>query len=117
MNPHDRAIDHLHLAAMRFGDYVHQPVPDPSLAPAIEAIVGRRIWPIALRKIAPWRAGPQRPEDAIEHTPVVFALGTRTALRQHRFDDSPLEIRQVVAHDPTPQVEELESLFANSRYK
>ena len=48
MDPHDRAVDHLHLAAMRLGDYVHRPVPDPSLAPAIEAIVGRRIWPIAL---------------------------------------------------------------------
>jgi hypothetical protein len=33
VNPHDRAVDHLDLAAMRLGDYVHQPVPDPGLAP------------------------------------------------------------------------------------
>src|SRR4029077_4748818 len=49
VNPHNRAVDHLHFAAMRLGDRVHQPIPDPSLAPAIEAVVGSRVRPIALR--------------------------------------------------------------------
>src|SRR5919205_3347610 len=56
VNTHDRTVDHLHFAAMGLGHGVHQPVPDPGLAPPVEAIVGGRIRPVALRQIAPWRS-------------------------------------------------------------
>jgi hypothetical protein len=65
VNPHNRTVDHLHFAAMGLGHGVHQLVPYPGLAPAIEAIVGGRIRRVALRQIAPWRSGSQNPEDAV----------------------------------------------------
>jgi len=117
MNPHNRAVDHLHLAAMRLGDRVHQSVPNPSLTPAIEAVVSSRVRSIALRQIAPRGSRSQHPENAVHHPPVVLAFGTRTPLRQHSFDNAPLEIGKIVAHDPSSAVCDLESLFADLRYQ
>ena len=45
MHAHDRAVDHLHVAVVRFHDGIHQAIPDSRLAPAVEAIVGRRVGP------------------------------------------------------------------------
>ena len=116
MNTHDRTVDHLHFAAVRLGHSIHQPVPDAGLAPAIEAIVGGRIRPVALRQIAPWCSGSQNPENAVEDAPVVSSSGPRTSLRQNRFDDAPLVIREIVAHDASSAAGQLESLFADLRY-
>jgi hypothetical protein len=55
MDPHDGAVDHLQLAVMSRRQGIHQAVPDTGLAPAIEAIVRRRIGAIALGQISPWR--------------------------------------------------------------
>src|SRR5215207_6568239 len=35
---------------------------------------------------------------------------------QKGFDDAPLEVGQIVAHDPSSDVSKLESLFASPRY-
>ena len=115
MHPHDRAIDHLHLAVMGLGDRVHQPVPDARLAPTIKAIVGGRVRPVSLGQIAPRRARAQDPEDAIEDPPIVARLAAAAVLGQKRLDNAPLEIGQVVAHDPSSDVSQLESLFAPIR--
>lgn len=112
MHAHDRAVDHLHLAVVRFDDGIHQTVPDARFAPAVEPVVSSRIRPIPLGQIAPWRASAQHPEDAVEDLPVVQRLGTSAVHRQQRFDDTPLEVRQIVAHDPSSDVWQLESLFA-----
>ena len=74
MHAHDRTVDHLHVAVVRLHDGVHQAVPDPSLAPAIEAIVGRRIGTISLRHVPPRRACAQHPEDAVEDAPIFRRL-------------------------------------------
>jgi len=116
MHAHDRAVDHLHLAAVRFDDGVHQTIPDAVLAPAIEAVVGRRVGPVASGQIAPRGAGTQHPENAVENTPIVLRLRTAPVHRQQRLDDAPLEVGQVVAHDPSSDVSNLESLFADLRY-
>jgi len=76
MNAHDRAVDHLHLAVVRFDNGVHQTVPDAGLAPAIEAVVGGRVRPIALGQIAPRGAGSQHPKDAVQNAPIVSRFGT-----------------------------------------
>jgi hypothetical protein len=39
--PHNRAVDHLHLAVVGLHDGIHQAVPDARLAPTVEEIVGR----------------------------------------------------------------------------
>lgn len=117
MNPHDRAVDHLHLTAMRLGDRVHQPVPDASLAPPIEAIVGRGVGPITIGQIPPRCPGPQYPKDAIHNSPVVLTTWPRTACRKDGFNDTPLEVGEVVAHAPSLHPDQrLESLFADLCY-
>ena len=111
MHAHDRAVDHLHVAVMRLHDGIHQPIPDSSLAPAVEAIVGRRVRPVSLGHIAPRRTRAQHPEDAVEHAPAFLRLDAAPLCRQQRFDDAPLEVREIVAHDPGPDVWQRESLF------
>lgn len=43
MHVHERAVDHLNLAVVRLDDGIHQAMPEACLAPAIEALVGRRV--------------------------------------------------------------------------
>lgn len=115
MHTHDRTVDHLHVAIMPLGDGVHKPVPDPGLAPAVEAVVSGCVRPISFWKIAPTCTAAQHPEDAIEHAPVVLAARPRLPFGQNRLDNAPLEVRQIVAHDPSCDVSNLESLFADLR--
>lgn len=115
MNAYDRAVDHLHFAVVSLDNGVHQTVPDAGLAPAIEAVVCARVRPVALGQIAPRGAGPQHPKDAVENTPVLSRFGTPAIPRQNRFDNAPLEVGEVVAHDPSSDAWQLESLFAPIR--
>ena len=80
----------------------------PCLAPAVEAIVGRRVGPVSLGHVAPRRTCAQYPEDAVEHAPVFLRLDAAPLPRQQRLDDAPLEVREIVAHDPGPDVWERE---------
>ena len=111
MHAHDRAVDHLHLAVVGLHDGVHQAVPDAGFAPAIEAVVDRRVGPVPFGKITPRRARAQHIEHAIDDLPIVLRLGTTPVHGQQRFDNAPLEVRQIVAHDPSSDVSNLESLF------
>lgn len=115
MDAHERTVDHLHLAVVGRDDGIHQPIPDAGLAPAIEAIVDGRVRPISFRQVAPGRPCPQDPEDAAEDAAIVLWLAAATARRKNRLDNAPLEIRQVVAHDPSSDVSQLESPFAPIR--
>ena len=114
MHPHDRAVDHLNLALMGLGHRRHQPVPDAGLAPTIKAIVDGRVGSIPLGQIPPGRSRPQHPKDAIHDPSVILRLPATSSLRQRWLDDTPLEIRQVVAHDQAPGGG-LESLPADLR--
>jgi len=93
MDAHDRAVDHLHLAVVRLDDRIHHAIPDACLAPAVEAIVGARVWPVSLRQIAPRRSRAQHPEDTVENTSIVLRFGATSVHRQQRLDDDPFEIR------------------------
>ena len=112
MNAHDRTVDHLHIAVVSLDDGIHQMIPDTCLAPAVEAIVGGRVRHVPFGQIAPWSARAQDPKDSIENLAVVARFAASTALGQKRLDDTPLQVGQVVPHDPSPDVSQLESWFA-----
>ena len=111
MNAHDRAVDHLHPAIVRLDDCVHHAVPDTGFAPAVETIIHRRIGPIPFGQIAPGRTRSQHIEHPVENAPVVFRHRPRPARWQQRLGNAPLVFRQIVAHDPSSDVLERESLF------
>ena len=113
MHAHDRAVDHLHLAVVPLHDGVHQAIPNPRFPPAIETIVDRRVGPVALGQIAPWRARAQHVEHAIDDPSIVLGLRPSPVHRQQWLDEAPLEICEIVAHDPSSDVCERESLFAS----
>jgi hypothetical protein len=115
MDAHDRAVDHLNLTIVCLDDGIHQAIPDAGLAPPVEAIVGARVRPIPIRQIAPRGARAQHPKDAVEDPAIVAGLAASTVLGKKRLDDAPLEIGQVVPHDPSSDVSQLESLFAPIR--
>ena len=111
MHAHDRAVDHLHLAVVRFHDGIHQSIPDTRLPPTVEAIVDSGVRPVAFGQIAPRRARAENVEHAVDDLSVVLRLGPSPVHRQKRLDDAPLEVGQVVAHDPSSDVCQLESPF------
>ena len=105
MHAHNRAVDHLHPAIVGFHDSVHQLVPDARFPPAVEPIVHARVRPITFGQIAPRRAGAQDVEHAVDDLTVVLRLGPTPIHRHQRFDDAPLEIREIVSsHDPSSAV-------------
>src|SRR5215471_10142775 len=113
MNPHRRRIDHLNLAIVGLGNGVHQLIPNARFAPAIEAVVAGRVRAVALGQVAPWRTRAQNPEDAIEHLPVTFRPDAPAIAWKKWLYHTPLEVREVVAHDSPPPDRELESHLGN----
>ena len=51
------------------------------------------------RQIAPRRARPQDPEDAIDDKQVVYAGNAARFVGEHRFDDAPFAVAEFMAHD------------------
>src|SRR5271154_409161 len=110
MDAYRSAVDHLHITVVGLANGGHDAVPNPRLAPAHEAVVAGRVGAEILRQGPPWRARPQHPKDAIQHSPVINPRHAARLIRQQRRDHSPLEIAQLVSlHDPTPTVGKLES--------
>jgi hypothetical protein len=94
-----------------------KPSPDPGLAPPIEAIVGRGIGAVSLGKIAPRCAGAQTQNMPLRIRRLFLGFRPPPVLRQQRLDDAPLEVCKIVAHDPTSDVSQLESLFESRARK
>jgi len=46
-----------------------------------------------------------------EDAPIFLRLDAAPLCRQQRLDDAPLEVREIVAHDPGPDLWERESLL------
>ncbi len=82
-----------------------------ALAPPLEAVVGGLVGERSFAKIVPWSTGTQHLEETVEITPIVLGLHAASVLRQQRLDDAPLEVCEIVAHDPSSDVCQLESLF------
>src|SRR6202042_442380 len=80
---------------------VENPLPDAASRPAVEAIVYRRIRPVAFRQIAPRHPGAQHVKYRVHNLPIVSA-GAHSALRHQRLEKSPFLIAQIKSHDPPP---------------
>ena len=111
MHAHDRAVDHLHVAGIFWVLRTGAPWRDmpERYGPYTTAYNRFNRW----RKAGIW----DRLMDAIvkahdvEHAPVFLRLDAAPLPRQQRLDDAPLEVREIVAHDPGPNVWERKSLF------
>ena len=97
VNPDAGAVDHLYVAVVSLDDGVHKLIPDPVLAPAIEAVVAGRVGPVAFRRVPPRGPGTEHPHDAVEHAPVVHTGDAARLIGQQRLDHAPLKVGQVVA--------------------
>jgi hypothetical protein len=84
---------------MTGGQRIHDPVPDASPPPPHEAIVTSSAGTKGLGQVAPWSTSAEDPEDATEHTTVVYTPDPTGFVRQHRFDGGPFVVAEFVAHD------------------
>ena len=116
MDPHDGTVDHLDLTIVGLRHGIHQPVPNTGFAPAVKAIVGRRVGTVALGQVSPRGTRSQHPEDAVHHPTIILPSRSRAPSRQHRVDDRPFEVRQIVAHASRSSFQALESRRATMRY-
>src|SRR5487761_2012773 len=63
--------------------------PEPLPAPAIEAIVDRRIGAVFRRAVPPAGARAQHVDDPADHTSVVHPMRAATSMRQQGFKPPP----------------------------
>ncbi len=91
------AVDHLDLAVMGGGDGVHHSIPHTCFSPSREAVVAGRARAIAIGQVTPRRTGSQHPEDAVQHTSVIYAGHASRLVGQLRLDHAPFEVSQVIS--------------------
>ena len=77
---------------------VEDPLPDPLLRPAPEAVVDGRRRAVPAGDVVPGDAGAQHIEDAVEHPTVIGRLAALAGWRKQRLDDLPLAVRLVETH-------------------
>jgi len=116
MDPDNGTIDHLEVSVVGLRNCIHQAIPHACLTPPIEPVICSRTGTVPTWQIAPGRPSPKNPKNTIQDKSVILTSRTWTALRQNGFNNAPLEIGQVVAHDPSSGVSNLESLFVDLRY-
>ena len=87
---------HRTVHARRTRQRVEDIRPDSLPAPAVEAIVDRRIGTIDFRTIAPARSRVKHMHDAAYHTPVVDTMRSAPTPRQQRLDPAPLRLAQPI---------------------
>src|SRR3954454_20376942 len=102
MGFHNRAIDQIQTVPRSRCERIKNPFPDAAPRPAVEAIVRRCIWPIALRQIAPRHPGAQHVKDRV-HDLTIVSPGALSALRHQRLEKSPFVVAQIKSHDPPPR--------------
>src|SRR5215218_7034515 len=80
MGFHNRAVDQIQIVPRTRCERIKNSFPDAAPRPAVEAIVRRCIWPIALRQIAPRHPGAQHVKDRVRDLTIV-SPGALSALR------------------------------------
>jgi hypothetical protein len=80
-----------HRLGQRGGDRL----PHAGLAPASEALAEGHPLAVLLRHVAPWRAGANAPQDAVDRPPQVFRRPTGARFRQRVLQDPPLTFAQI----------------------
>jgi hypothetical protein len=76
-------------------DLVKDPFPGAVRGPFPQPLVGGLPGPVSLGQVSPWGAGPQLPQDRVDHLPVIAPLPTPTTHRQQRPNPSPRHIGQL----------------------
>ena len=109
MHANNGGVDHLDSRNMGSRECVYNTAPDTGPPPANKAVVASSVGAKPLREIAPRCPRSQDPEDAIEHTTVVYPRNATRLVGQHRLDGSPLAVGEFVAHDSKFPVWEFES--------
>jgi len=104
MNPNGRAVDHLNLAVVGLCNRRQYPVPHTRRPPTYEPVVASGPGAVLLRQRPPRRAGPQNPEDTVQHPAIIDTRNAARLVWQQRRDHRPLEIRQLVAHQILPAI-------------
>lgn len=97
------AVDHLDLAIVGGTDGIHHPIPNTRLSPSHEAVVTGGARAVALWQVAPRRARPEHPKDAVQYAAVINAWNASRLVGQQRLDHSPLEVGQVVSAHGKPE--------------
>ena len=98
-----RAIHHHNIDVVRVGDGVHDPVPVACVTPPVEAVIdgGRRT--VFAGQISPGDAGAKDVENAVDDTPVIYAVFAPCLVGQDPLDELPLQIAHIrTCHFPNP---------------
>src|SRR6516165_5754348 len=78
------------------GERLEYPKPDPLAAPAVEAVIDRRIGTVFGRAVAPACPGLQHVDDTADDATIVHPVRTSSATGQQRLNPSELRIAQPV---------------------
>lgn len=97
MGANGDAVDHLDVAIVGSSDGIHHPIPDTCLPPPHEAVVAGGAWDVAFGQITPRRTGSQNPENAVQHTPLIYARHASWFVGQQRLDHAPFEVGQIIS--------------------
>jgi hypothetical protein len=98
MGSDDGGIDHLQGLGcwifLRQG--IQQELPDAALGPALELLVDRIPFAVALGHVAPLRPGPRDPQDPVQRAPMVQCRAPTTTFPSNkRLEYCPFFIRQI----------------------
>src|SRR3954452_7774641 len=101
VSPDQGGIKHQILVVRIARQALKDPLPDPLLGPAREALMHALPLAVALRKVAPACPRAQHPQDRVDEQPVVLAgpAGIAGLARQNALDPTPLHLCQLVALD------------------
>ena len=116
MGAHDRRVDHLydHRRPALLVERIEHQFEEAGFRPAAELLVDGVPLAEMLVEIAPRRAGPRDPEDAIENLPVILRRSPAlAALCDHQgLEKRPFLIRHQAANQDRLPKNSLESRFA-----
>ena len=117
MGAHDRGVDQMRRIRRAGGQRLEIARPHAGLRPSSVAVVKRHhSGVVALRQVAPRRAGARRPENPVQRPPVVLPRHPAQLVRRQRRDHRPPLAGQVKTSDPqAPTVWKLESQITAKR--
>src|SRR6202030_888691 len=100
MGADNGGIDHLQGRRPRIalGQRLQQSRPQPGLGPALEPLVDRIPFSVALRQVAPLRASSCDPQNAVQRAPVMRRRAPATSFSSNKWlEYRPFVVRQVPA--------------------
>jgi len=103
---------HRSVHARRSGQGVKNIRPNPLSAPAVEAVVDRRVGAVDFWAIAPARTRFQHVHNAADHTSIINPMRSLAPSWQQRLNPPPFRIAEPVdllCHSSLPSTEKLES--------